>query len=236
MNYLKQFSSLIRKKQNLLKCIFLTLIFQVLVTTIIFMGIYNNNITLYKKSDKNNIKRDKWKWITGLILFLLITIGLVVAMVSFNFTFNQRFGLFSLFSIFQGIFLGLCLKFIDYNLLLSVFVSTLLLLVSMLVAGFTMVFFKQDLSWLGVILFMILFGLIITRIIGLFMPYTSDFNKMLAVFSILLFSIYIIYDTNKILLKYDAINYGRDCIAGALDYYLDAINIFVNMLSYYAER
>jgi len=157
-------------------------------------------------------------------------------MVSFNFTFNQRLGLFSLFSIFQGIFLGFCLKFVDYNLLLSIFVSTIFLLVSLMAIGFALVFLKYDLSWLGIILFMVLNGLIFGRIVGFFMPYTSNFNKLLASISIVLFSIYIIYDTNKILLKYDAINYSRDCIAGALDYYLDAINLFVNLLSYTASE
>jgi len=236
MTYLKKFSSLIKKKQNLLKCIFLTLIFQFLVSTLVFMGMYNSNIVLYKETDKNKIKKDLWKWKLGIFLFFITTIGLVISMTSFNFSFNERFAIFSLFSFLQGVFLGLCLKLVDYNLLLSALASTLFLLVSMLCVGFGMVFFKQDLSWLGIILFMILLALITIRIIGFFMPYTSEFNKMIAGFSIVLFSIYIIYDTNVILLRYNAVNYGRDCIVGALDYYLDTINIFVNMLSYTASE
>tara|TARA_Y100000768_G_scaffold387153_1_gene377468 strand:- start:401 stop:1111 length:711 start_codon:yes stop_codon:yes gene_type:complete len=236
MSYLKNFSSLIKKKQNLLKCIFLTLIFQFLVSTLVFMGMYNSNIVLYKETDENKIKKNLWKWKLGIFIFLIVTIGLVILMTSISFTFNQRFAIFSLFSFLQGVFLGLCLKFVDYNLLLSVLTSTLFLLVSMLLVGFGMVFFKQDLSWLGIILFMILLGLISIRIIGFFMPYTSEFNKMIAGISIVLFSIYIIYDTNIILLRYNAVNYGRDCIVGALDYYLDTINIFVNMLSYTAPE
>jgi len=40
--------------------------------------------------------------------------------------------------------------------------------------------------------------------------------------------LYIIYDTNKILLKYN--NTNDYCIIGALDYYLDVINIFIDLL------
>jgi hypothetical protein len=57
MSYLKNFSSLIKKKQNLLKCIFLTLIFQFLVSTLVFIGMYNSNIVLYKETDKEKKKR-----------------------------------------------------------------------------------------------------------------------------------------------------------------------------------
>ena len=50
----------------------------------------------------------------------------------------------------------------------------------------------------------------------------------LSIISLVIFILYIIYDTNKILLKYD--NTTQFCITGALDYYLDIINIFIDML------
>jgi FtsH-binding integral membrane protein len=43
----------------------------------------------------------------------------------------------------------------------------------------------------------------------------------------MLFSVYIVYDTNIILQR----DYGGDFISASLAYYLDIINIFSNLLS-----
>jgi FtsH-binding integral membrane protein len=50
-------------------------------------------------------------------------------------------------------------------------------------------------------------------------------NKLLALIGILLFSMYIIYDTNKILQR----DYKGDFIRASLDYYLDFINLFADI-------
>lgn len=232
MSYLKSFTKLIHKKKALLKCIFTTLLFQVLVTTLAFIGVYRND----RKNDDGNEKQPsknerRLSWVM-LLSFLALAIGLIILMTSFNFTFNERVAMFTLFSLLQGLFLGMCLKFIDANIIFTALFSTFAIFLLMIMIGFGVVYFKQDLSWLGIFLFIILLGVIITRIINLFIPYTSGFNKALALGVILLFSIYIVYDTNVILFRYNAINYQRDCILGALDYYLDLLNIFVNINSY----
>jgi len=223
MNYLKSFTKLIREKKGLLKCIFTTLLFQVLVTTLAFIGIYK---TKKNESKENTNLRLS---MTMVFIFLAIAIGLIILMTSFNFSFNERVSLFTLFSVMQGIFLGICLKFVDANIIFTALLSTIVLFISMIFIGFGIVYLKYDLSWLGVILFLFLLGLVIVRIIEFFIPYTRRINKLLSLFAILLFSIYIIYDTNVILFRYNAIEYERDCILGALDYYLDLLNVFVNM-------
>jgi FtsH-binding integral membrane protein len=50
----------------------------------------------------------------------------------------------------------------------------------------------------------------------------SPTNSILTTIGIVLFSIYIIYDTNNILQK----NYYGDFITASLDYYLDILNLF----------
>jgi FtsH-binding integral membrane protein len=50
-------------------------------------------------------------------------------------------------------------------------------------------------------------------------------NKLLALIGVVLFSMYIIYDTNKILQR----DYKGDFIAASLDYYLDFINLFADI-------
>ena len=52
--------------------------------------------------------------------------------------------------------------------------------------------------------------------------------RYLTGFGLMLFSIYIVYDTNRILQK----DYFGDFVTASLDYYLDIINIFIRLLSY----
>jgi hypothetical protein len=49
--------------------------------------------------------------------------------------------------------------------------------------------------------------------------------KLLAAIGIVIFSGYIIYDTNIILQR----NYYGDFITASLDYYLDIINVFIKL-------
>ena len=79
----------------------------------------------------------------------------------------------------------------------------------------------------GLILFYGLLFLIIARLVNYFTAKSSAFAKGLTIFGLLLFSVYIIYDTNTILQK----NYNGDFITASIDYYLDIINIFVKLVS-----
>jgi FtsH-binding integral membrane protein len=54
------------------------------------------------------------------------------------------------------------------------------------------------------------------------------YHKIFAIIGILLFSAYIVYDTNVILQK----NYFGDFITASLDYYLDIINLFINLVNF----
>ena len=56
----------------------------------------------------------------------------------------------------------------------------------------------------------------------------SQFHRYLTAIGLILFSVYIVYDTNTILQK----DYYGDYITASLDYYLDIINIFVRLLNY----
>ena len=218
MNYLDNFSKLIHKKKNLLKCIFTTLLCQLIITSLIFTIIY-----------KSKKQINKFRLFYS-ILFLIFGIILIMFMTMYQLTFTQRIGFFTLFSVLQGVFLGFSLQYFGATAIMSALIFTCILFVMMLIFGFFLVYFKIDLSWLGIFLFFLLLTLIILRIVSFFSPYSKTRDKLLTVFALILFSVYIIYDTNNILLRYDSIKYERDCILGALDYYLDIINIFVNSI------
>jgi len=223
MNYLKQFSKLIHEKKNLLKCIFTTLLCQLIATSLVFIIIYRN------ASSKRKSQSNRFGLMYGLS-FLILGIVLIICMTTIRMSFTQRLILFTLFSILQGLFLGFSLRYIQPNAILSALLFTVLLFFMMLIFGFILVYYQMDLSWLGIILFFLLLGLIAVRLVSIFFPYSKKREQLLTTFALLLFSIYIIYDTNTILLRYDSVKYHRDCILGALDYYLDIINIFVNSI------
>ena len=69
---------------------------------------------------------------------------------------------------------------------------------------------------------------IIVKIVTLFMGNYSTFVKGFLVFGLGLFSVFIVYDTNQILQK----DYYGDFITASMDYYLDIINIFVELVNF----
>ena len=80
---------------------------------------------------------------------------------------------------------------------------------------------------MGIYLLLALLALLVYRISLIFIPVEYNLRKIMFVISILLFSIFIIYDTNVLLLK----GKNKDCISFAMDYYLDILNIFSSFLS-----
>ena len=79
---------------------------------------------------------------------------------------------------------------------------------------------------IGIGLFYSLLGLIL---LGLFNIITgNELHKLFSILGILLFSIYILYDTNQIVQR----DYKGDFIAASLDYYLDILNLLLNLFSF----
>ncbi len=77
---------------------------------------------------------------------------------------------------------------------------------------------------LGSLLFWSLLALIIARLVFIGGMQMSGAKKILAFLGLLVFAIYVIYDTNRILQR----NYAGDFITASMDYYLDILNLFSN--------
>ena len=69
--------------------------------------------------------------------------------------------------------------------------------------------------------------LLFLSIVQFFMVSSSFLRKLILVFTLLLFSVFIVYDTNSILQR----DYSGDFITASLDYYLDILNIFTALLA-----
>lgn len=78
----------------------------------------------------------------------------------------------------------------------------------------------------GAFLFWALLLLIIGRLVFVLGAKMSQANKILSFIGILLFSMYVVYDTNVILQR----NYNGGFIMASMDYYLDILNLFSNIL------
>jgi FtsH-binding integral membrane protein len=213
---LSNFSSLIYKKRHLLKCVFSTLLFQACVTTLVVY--YLNKEKVINLENYNLL----FSFMILIVVILLIFIIMVVK------SFRIQFILFTIFSITQGIFLSLLPTYLSYEVIISALFSVISVFILFIIFGIITVYFRTDLSWMGIILFLFLLFMIVLNIVSIFIPQTEEQKKKFTILAIMLFSSYITYDTNILLLKDE----NMDCISGALTYYIDLINLFGSIIPY----
>jgi uncharacterized protein len=101
---------------------------------------------------------------------------------------------------------------------------------------------KKDLSAMGTFLIMGLIGLIVASVINIFIP-SSAMAFAISVIGVLIFAGLTAYDTQKIKTQYvqhaqygDQDWLGKAAIMGALNLYLDFINMFMFLLQFLGNR
>lgn len=140
-----------------------------------------------------------------------------------------KFILFSIFSACFGIMFSILNSVVSKDVIKTAIFGTMSIFGLMFLFGAVMVMFGIQLGYqYASFLFCALLLLIIIRIVVLFMSKSSMVMKGLAVVGLILFSLYVIYDTNHILQR----DYSGDFITASLDYYLDILNIFINLVSF----
>lgn len=98
---------------------------------------------------------------------------------------------------------------------------------------------KRDLTSMGSFLIMGVWGLIIASLVNLFLrnPMT---DLMLSAVAVLIFTGLTAYDTQEIRLAYNAADGNevsiKKAVLGALELYIDFINIFLNLLRLFGDR
>jgi uncharacterized protein len=146
------------------------------------------------------------------------------------------------------------LTFIVYSVLTGITFSTIFAAYELgsiyLVFGITMGMFafmalygfvtKTDLTKLGNILLMALFGLIIGMVVNIFLK-SSTFDFYLSALGVIIFTGLIAYDVQKIKqmgnwLLHQGQDVQRVALLGALTLYLDFINLFLNLLNLLGKR
>ena len=208
-NDLSNLFKLINLKKEFFLLIFINLIIQIYITYYVF-----TNYDATKQLERNNMLI----YLVIFILFVLIVILAIIPMPAW-----LKFFIFSLLSGLMGYLLSGIKNKVGEDVIKSAVVGTFSIFILMFLFGILLIATGLQLNYkFGFGLLLALLLLIFLKIVDFFIITSSFFKKAIIVFTLLLFSIFIIYDTNRILQR----NYEGDFITASLDYYLDIVNIF----------
>ena len=198
----KYMKNIFSEKQTFLMMVFLNLIIQTIIT----------RYSMIQSPKKN-------KWYSLLAFFVMIALVIIMCL---PIPILFKFILFCAFSMIEGYMLSTLN--INNTILQISFYGALSVFCSMIGVSFVITQLGVRLGpKVGLGLFTALLLFLLLLIFNIFAG--NILNKILASIGILLFSMYIIYDTNKILQR----DYKGDFIAASIDYYLDFINLFTNI-------
>lgn len=207
--------NLITSKKEFFIMIFANLIVQIGIT--------------YYVMEKTNIGPDNKDTKNKIHMLGFLQIGLVLVLGFFPMPMWLKFILFCVFSAIWGyMFSSVRPIFGEENVKMAM-MGTISIFALMFAFGVGLIASGIKLGYkFGLMLFYALLILILFKIMQMFIPTSSLTKKIAIIFSLLLFSVYVVYDTNSILQR----NYYGDFITASLDYYLDILNIFANLLSF----
>ena len=177
---------------------------------------------------------------TGLGYFVMLApLGFVLLM-SFGF---QRLSqmmmtfLFLIYSVIMGMSLSFIFLVYAQSQIYLTFAVTAGMFGLMAVAGYTT---QTDLTKLGSILIMALIGIIIASVVNIFLR-SSGFDYIISFIGVIVFTGLTAYDVQKLKRIGEGVEYGTEATAklsimGALNLYLDFINLFLMLLRLFGNR
>jgi len=206
--------SILNDNNDFLKKVFLNLILQLIITTI--------TIYLVKGDD-----------ISGIAFFVLFIISIIVMfLILLNVPIIYKIILFAIFSICFGIMMSPVYK-VNKEVLMAAVFGTLTIFILFFIFGLIITSYGYDISWMAGILLLSLFVLIITGIISLCVGISSVAHTIYLYIGLLIFCLYILLDTNRILLNK---KYRQDFVSASMGYYLDILNIFMKLLQIFTKK
>ena len=206
------FMKLVKEKKSFLILVYLSLIIQLLITYSILFGLRNT-------PSINKYTKQAW-WVYFIILIAIILLLTFVKMPTW-----LQFIVFTVFSIVFGCFLYSGTQLVSIELISSALEGAITVFLVMSVVAVILAYIGIDLSWMGMILFVALIGVLIASIIVSFSKDTALKKAVLFVI-LVLFAIFVLFQTNTMLQK----NYNENFVQASLDFYLDFVNIFTAIL------
>ena len=141
--------------------------------------------------------------------------------------------LFIIYSFVTGLTFSSIFIVYEIESIIYVFLATSLIMLIFALLGY---FTKIDLTKLGTFLFMAIIGILIMGIISIFVN-SESFSLGIAIASVVVFIGFIALDVQKIkkMYEYNMIPEENLAIYGALQLYLDFINIFIDLLKIFGR-
>lgn len=140
---------------------------------------------------------------------------------------------FILYSFVSGLTFGSIFIVFKMSSIMLIFLITAILFgIFALIGRFT----KLDLTKAGTILLMMLLGIVICTFVNVFLK-NDTLDLFVSYISIIVFLGFTAYDMQKIkMLSYEFDDEDKIAIIGALELYLDFINIFIDLLRIFGKR
>lgn len=142
---------------------------------------------------------------------------------------------FLFFTAFEGVILSPLLLIVPMSILLSAFMTTVGLFGSLAVIGFVT---KKDMSSWSTILMGATLALFVANIVNVFVG-GGVLNVIISVVSVIVFSVWTAYDSQhlrQLFLSSSPDDYNSLAVNGAFNFYLDFINLFVNLVRLFSSR
>jgi hypothetical protein len=145
--------------------------------------------------------------------------------------------LFIVFSVLMGMSLSSIFVIYTGSSIVSTFFITSATFTAMAILGYTT---KTDLTKFGSILMMGVIGIIIASVVNMFMQ-SGMMELIISIAGVLIFTGLTAYDVQKLKRIGSGVEYGTDetnklAIMGALNLYLDFINLFLFLLRFMGDR
>ncbi|KAK6499335.1 hypothetical protein TWF506_003963 [Arthrobotrys conoides] len=200
-------------RQRFVSKVYSILFFQLFATGVLSAA------TFYSAGFKTWIQTNGWMmWIS-----LLGSIGALIAVYMKRKTYPTNYYLLGLFTAFEAYSVAVITSFYDSKIVLEAVVIT-----AVVFAGLTLFALqtKYDFTqWQG-ILFTSLWILIGAGFISMFFSHGSGFEMVYSVGAVVIFSGYVLVDTQMIMHHFTP----DEEVAAAISLYLDIINLFINIL------
>lgn len=209
-------------KNNLYSKMFMWMFVGLLITFLVGYYVSTNENMIY------NIFATKFYWVIYISeIVTVIVLSARILKMSKN---GAIFG-FLLYSFLSGLtFSSIFLTFKMSSIIFIFLITALVFLIFALIGYFT----KINLTKLGTILFMGLIGILIASLINIFVQ-SQTFDLILVIIGIIVFIGYIAYDINKVKRLEGQIDEDKLSIIGALELYLDFINLFIRLLQLFGK-
>lgn len=208
----QNFGKLLNRRGGFLAAVYALMVFELAVTASVITYMRHNQDLLAKA-------RKLW-W-----LWLVLVIGLMLVLTLVRLPAVVRFLIFTLVSVILGITALASSEKVSLENIRAAVVSTVAVFAVMTMLAIVLAAAGIDLSFLTFALMVAALALLIGWIVTLFVKPTTAVVRALLITGVVLFSIFVCFDTNMLLMSTN-----RDVVDGSIGLYLDVFNLFSNFL------